>query len=284
MLRGLIAVILALPYTWRVPVLGWIMANIIGPIAQYKRRALQQLAHAWPDMDAAERTRIAKRALDNMGRTFAENYSGAQFRERQAGLPFTGPGAEKVFAALDQNKPVLFASAHYGNYEAMRARMQGRGIKVGAMYRAASNPYFDKHYLPTIEEMGGPLYEKGKRGTARFMRDLRKGQPQLLMFDLYVVEGILLPFMGQPAPTSVAAARMAQSCEALLVPFYGIRQPDGLSFDVVFENPIAHGSVEDMTLALNKSLEAQLTRDPTQWIWAHRRWKPNRKRRPTQRS
>ncbi|MDE3120851.1 MAG: lauroyl acyltransferase, partial [Paracoccaceae bacterium] len=54
---------------------------------------------------------------------------------------------------------------------------------------------------------------------------------------------------------------------------YGIRRPDGLSFDIVIEAPIPHGTPQEMTQALNDSLEALVRRHPEQWFWIHRRWK-----------
>ena len=276
-LQVVIGAIKLLPYHARVPALGWVMRRVIGPVAQYRRRALQQLDYIWPDRDAGERRAIADAALDNVGRTFAENYSGPAFRARQAGLPLSGPGADQVLAALNAGEPVLFAAAHYGNYEALRARLLPHGITVGAMYRTASNPYFDRHYRAMLEEWQGPIYNSDARGTARFARDLKQGQAQAIMFDLYVAGAPPLPFLGQPAPSSVAAARMATKAGALLVPFYAVRQANGLDFEVTIEAPIAHSTIEDMTRALNASLEAQIRQEPGQWIWAHRRWKPGRK-------
>ena len=37
--RGCIGAALAMPYRWRVPFLGWIMARVIGPAAGFLRRA-----------------------------------------------------------------------------------------------------------------------------------------------------------------------------------------------------------------------------------------------------
>jgi KDO2-lipid IV(A) lauroyltransferase len=42
---------LALPYNMRVRLFGAIMAYVIGPIVGYRRRAIEHLAHIFPDMD-----------------------------------------------------------------------------------------------------------------------------------------------------------------------------------------------------------------------------------------
>jgi KDO2-lipid IV(A) lauroyltransferase len=85
--------------------------------------------------------------------------------------------------------------------------------------------------------------------------------------------GAPLRFFGHEALTALSAAELALRYEADLVPTYGIRQPDGLSFEVVVEPPIPKGTPEAMTQALNDSLEALARRHLDQWFWIHRRWK-----------
>ncbi|MEO0991567.1 MAG: lauroyl acyltransferase, partial [Pseudomonadota bacterium] len=70
----------------------------------------------------------------------------------------------------------------------------------------------------------------------------------------------------------------------LLVPGYGIRQPDGMTFDLVLEAPIPHKNPRQMTRALNNSLEGQIRANIAQWMWTHRRWKqsvPKKRTPPT---
>jgi KDO2-lipid IV(A) lauroyltransferase len=52
-----------------------------------------------------------------------------------------------------------------------------------------------------------------------------------------------------------------------------VRQRDGLSFQIIVEAPIPHGTPESMTQALNDSLESIVRQNIDQWFWIHRRWK-----------
>ena len=79
--------------------------------------------------------------------------------------------------------------------------------------------------------------------------------------------------MGIPARTAVSAAELALRYDALLIPFYGIRQEDGLSFECVLEAPVPHSNPMTMTQALNDSLSARINASPEQWFWVHRRWR-----------
>jgi KDO2-lipid IV(A) lauroyltransferase len=94
-----------------------------------------------------------------------------------------------------------------------------------------------------------------------------------MLIDQHMGQGTALDFMGQPAMTALSAAELALKYNCLLVPVYGIRQADGLHFDLVVEAPIAPSDAVTMTQALNDSLAAQVRRRPEQWFWVHRRWK-----------
>ena len=282
-LRLLIGTLLALPYERRVRLGGWMMRNVLAPIAGYNRRSMANLAHVFPRMPEAERRRIARQVADNMGRTFIENYSAREFLARHRDAPILGPGLRALEEARGKGRPVILVTGHFGNYEAPRAALVGRGFEVGGLYRPARNRFFDKHYKRTMMAYGGPIFAQGRRGTTGFVRHLRAGGQLVLLFDQHVARGAVLPFLGQPARTALSAAELALRYDALLIPFYGTRNPDGLSFTIEMEAPVPHSDPETMTRALNASLEARVRRHPGQWLWVHRRWKvggrkPQRKR------
>lgn len=271
---GLIRLALALPYALRVRVMGKAVERIIGPLAGYRRLALNNLALIWPQMPAAERAQIATKCLNNVGRTFIENYSAKDFPERMAQNTLTGEGVSALRDAVAQGRTVVLVTGHYGNYEAVRATLVAQGLNIGGLYRDMKNPYFNAHYVKTMEAFGGPVFPQGRRGTAGFVRHLKDGGQLVLLFDQHVFEAPYFDFLGQPANTATSAADLALRYDALLIPFYGIRQPDGLTFETVLEAPVPATDATTMTQAISDSLAAHIHADPTQWFWVHRRWRP----------
>lgn len=271
--RGLIGLALALPYAWRVRFVGWLMRRVIGPLAGYRQRALENLALVWPDRPLSEREAIAEAALDNAGRTLIENYSTRAFTARAAGIEPEGPGYAALIAARNDKRPVILVSGHFGNYEAARAALVARGFQIGGLYRNLSNRYFNAHYVKTMEAFGGPVFPQGRTGTAGFVRHLKEGGQLVLLFDQDVASGVALPFLGHPARTALSAASLALRLKAELIPFYATRQPDGLGFQVTLDAPVPHSDPETMMRTVTRSLEARVLAHPGQWFWIHRRWK-----------
>ncbi len=272
-LRSLIAALLILPYRWRVPLCGWVMARVIAPVAGYDRRVRDNLALILPDLPMAEVRRLSVRVPDNVGRTLIEIYSGAEFVARTTATPLTGPGVAALDAAHAAGRPVILVTGHFGNYDASRAALIARGFRVGALYRPMRDAQFNAHYLNAISGIGTPVFPRGRQGLGQMVRFLRGGGMLGMLIDQHMGHGAALTFFGHPAKTALSAAELALKYDALVVPTYGLRRPDGLTFDIIIEAPIPHGTPEAMTQALNDSLEALVRQHLDQWFWIHRRWK-----------
>jgi len=271
--RALLGAALALPYRWRVPAMGWLFAGLVAPLAGYRRRVRDNLARAWPDLSPAERRRLAWRVPDNVGRALIEIYSGPAFRDRVKGCAPEGPGVAVLARARAEGTPVLLVTGHFGNYDAPRAWLIANGYRVGGLYSPMRNRFFNAHYVAAIERLGRPLFPRGRAGLGAMLRFLKSGGFVGLVVDQHVPKGERLRFFGRPAMTAISAAEMALKYGALMVPIYGIRNADGLSFRIRVEAPIPPGDPVAMTQALNDNLEAWVRRYPEQWFWIHRRWK-----------
>lgn len=276
MIRALLWLLMRVPYDRRVVLAGWLAAHVLAPIAGYRRRIRHNLALIMPDLPEYEVRRMQRKVPENLGRTLIELYSGPEFAARAARATLTGEGVPALDAAHAEGRPVLLVTGHIGNYDAARAALLARGYKVGGLYRPMNNRYFNDHYVEAISRIGKPLFPRGRQGLSEMVRFLRSGGMLGIVIDQYMRAGVELDFMGHPALTALSAAEMALRYDALVVPTYGIRQPNGLDFDLVFEAPIPSGTPEAMTQALNDSLAAQVRLHPDQWLWTHRRWKKPR--------
>ena len=273
-IRAVIGAAMLVPYRCRVPMAGWIVSRLVAPLAGYSRRVKDNLAHVCPDLPEAEVKRLMRAVPDNAGRTLIEIYSGKGFTNRFAHAPLTGPGVAALEAAHAAGRPVVLVTGHFGNYDAPRAALIAKGFNVGALYREMNNGYFNDHYVAAISQVGTPVFPRGRRGLSGLIKFLRAGNMGGFLIDQYMFDGANMTFFGKLAPTALSAAELALKYDALVVPTYGIRQPNGLDFEVVCEAPIPHGSAEEMTQALNDSLEALVREHMDQWFWIHRRWKP----------
>ena len=276
LIRGILGATLAMPYQTRVRMMGWVMAHVVAPLAGYDRRVRENLAHVMPDLPEAEVKRLTRAVANNAGRTLIEIYSGVDFIDRMKDVTFEGPGVEVLEQARAARRPVILLTGHFGNYDVPRAALIAKGYDIGSLYNPMKNKFYNAHYVKAIGTIGQPLFPRGRKGYAKLLAHLKSGGMIGFLVDVYVHAGPILTFFGKPARTALSAAELALKYDALLVPIYGIRQPDGLTFRVQVEAPVPHGDPEQMTQALNDSLEAVTRQHMEQWFWIHRRWKPER--------
>lgn len=273
----MIGLLLRLPYETRVSVTGWVAGRLIAPLKPMKGMREQiraNLAHVFPDMPRAEVERLCRAVPGNFARSFIEMFSGAEFTRRAAATPIEGPGYAAVLEAHQAGRPVILVTGHIGSADAVRAALTSRGLPVGLLYQPMKQQKLNRRYTAALEATGKPIFPRSRTGMAEMIRFLRKGGILGMVIDQAENLGLIeLDFLGKPARTPLSAAEIALKYGALLVPVYGLRQPDGLSFRIVIEAPIPHGDPRAMTQAFNDSLGAQIRANMDQWLWTYPRWR-----------
>ena len=117
--------------------------------------------------------------------------------------------------------------------------------------------------------------KKGKSGTRELLYYLKRNFSVALMIDQRVSEGIKSDLFGKPAFTTTIPAQIVKKFDCEIVPVY-IERYEDIKFNLTIEKPIQFDkkkSVEEITLNLNKILEKNILKNPTQWILTHDRWK-----------
>lgn len=269
---------LCLPYRPRVWLMGAMMSRVLAPLLGYRKRVRDNLDLVWADLPEADKRRLARQVPENFGRTLVEIYSGAQLKDHLADTKPEGPGVAALEQAHAEGRPVILVSGHFGNHDAVRATVSRDFSPVGALYRPLDNSYFNEHWEAAIESVAEPAFARGRRGLAQMVKYLRSGNIIALLVDQHVSDGADLTFFGHPARTTLSAAEMALKYNALVLPVFGVRQPDGYGFRAIIQDEIPHASAEDMAQAMNDALEAMVRQHPEQWFWVHRRWKQRGKK------
>lgn len=274
--RTLLGSALMLPYRWRVPLFGWAASAIVAPIAGWRKRVRDNLALALPDLPVSEVRRLERVVANNVGRTLIEIYSGDDFVARARTSPIDGPGLESMRAARAAGRPMVLATAHMGNYDAVRGKLSREGYDIGALYRPMDNRAFNGHYVRAISAIATPVFPTDGNGIRGLVRHLSQGGVMGIVVDVASTRAPVLEFFGHPAHTPLSAAEWALKYDAPMIPIFGLRQPDGLSFRIHVGAPIEPGTPEEMMQRYNDALEVLVRADPGQWFWIHRRWKRGR--------
>ena len=252
----------------------------LGPrLRSLSKRAEDNLAKAFPEWSEAEIKHTTKEVWTNLGRTAAEFAHLDKLRPFEKRGRVRVLGEERLRAIAAGDKPVILVSGHFANWEVMPTLFHHAKLRYSFVYRAANNPLVDELIIKKrAAVMTHYQIPKGKRGGRALIETLKAGRSLAMLVDQKLNDGIEAPFMGRPAMTAPAAARLALKFNLPVVPV-SIERKDGAHFHVTICEPIdfePEGANSEDVLALttliNGELEKQIRARPGQWLWLHRRW------------
>ena len=267
---------------------GW-LARSLGPLLPVHRIGLANIRAAYPEKSDAEVRAIARGAWDNLGRTGAEYAHLSKLFDWDESNPDAPSRCEVVgneyFNALrEDGKPGLIFSAHMANWELPAICAERYGLDVTAVFRAPNNPAVNKvvHAIRS-ETMGG--LEAARSGGAFAMHGaLERGAHLGMLIDQHFTRGVPVQFFGRTAMTNPIMGKFAAHFDC---PVHGarvIRLP-GRRFRLELTPPLdlpraADGSIDvaDAMQAMSAVVEGWVREHPEQWLWMHRRWRPNGKK------
>ena len=190
-------------------------------------------------------------------------------------------GAELIQEHDPDRKGIVFVSGHMGNWEVMGAVMGQLGAPVHAIYRPLDNLYLDRWMRDYRKSFSFFLVAKHGALPA-LIRAMRRGEHPGFLIDQHAGStGTWIDFMGHPASTRLSAGALAKKFERPIIAGYTMRRRDPLKFAVRFElvaRPDPQLDKDEdvlrMTEAINESFGRQIRSLPEQWLWMHRRWRP----------
>ena len=223
-----------------------------------------------------DRKAIINSMWGNYGRILAEYIYIKKFRQTYLSNNINIIGQEILDKIKKENKPVVFISGHFNNFELMAMQLEKSGIDLAAIYRPLNNKFLN----PIMESIRRNYIckkqvKKGISGTKEILNFFKSGTSIALMIDQRVSEGIECNFFNHKALTTTIPAQFVKKFNCEIVPVY-IERKKKYYFSIEIFKPLKFSpseKTEIITSELNKILEKMIIKNPDQWIWTHDRWK-----------
>ena len=256
--------------------IGGKLFEIIGPLFRSKKLIHSNIKKAIPNINLANLDRITKLMWNNYGRIFAEYIFIKDFRKNKINSKIEIEGQEILDEIKNLDKPVIFISGHFSNFELMAMQIEKTGINLAAIYRPLNNIFLNK-IMEKIRKnfICKNQIKKGIGGMKKLINLKKNNCSTAIMIDQRVSEGIKSNFFNQDALTTTIPAQLAKKFNAQIVPIY-IERVEEINFKITIKKPLnfsSDASIKDITDELNYTLEKMIILKPEQWIWSHNRWK-----------
>ena len=248
----------------------------IGPIFRSKKIIKSNILKAIPYLNSNEEKQIIHKMWGNYGRILSEYIFIKDFRNGNLIDNLQIEGQEILEKIKKNNKPVIFISGHFNNFELMAMHIERSGINLAAIYRPLNNKF-----LNFIMEIIRKKYicknqiKKGFSGTKQLLSFFKNGSSIALMIDQRVSQGIKSKFFNHEALTTTIPAQFVKKFYCDVVPIY-IERIGEINFKLKVYEPLKYNdndTIESITTNLNSVLEKMILKNPEQWIWSHNRWK-----------
>jgi KDO2-lipid IV(A) lauroyltransferase len=279
--RTAVCVIQALP-----PSAARALADLLAAVAyrvdrRHRQVADENLQHAFPELTPAKRDRRVRAAYRHFIGVVVEivllprKLHVGNWRNYAALV-----GGDKILSALLSDRPVLFATGHFGNWEMSGYALGLFGFKTHAIARTLDNPYLERFLKKFREKTGQQILAK-KGDFDNIQGVLASGGTIATLADQDAgPRGQFVDFFNRPASTHKAVALMALEFNAVMIVIGVPRVRPPMYYHIIAEDAIfpeeyagRPDAVAAITRRYTEALERVVRRYPDQYFWLHRRWK-----------
>tara|TARA_B100001123_G_scaffold435938_1_gene565361 strand:+ start:368 stop:1243 length:876 start_codon:yes stop_codon:yes gene_type:complete len=261
--------------------LGEILGKFIGPLFRSKSIIKKNIEIGLGKISAEQEEEIINGMWGNIGRTFAEYVFLKDFKFNKSYSTYIKiNGLNYLDQIKKSNKPVIFFSGHFANFELMAMQLDKYGVKTAAIYRPLNNFFLNPimEYL-RMKYICPNQIAKGRIGMREIVNKLRNNFSIALMVDQRVGEGEKISFFNKLAHTTTIPAQIALKYDCSLVPIF-LERKENINFEMTVYEPYKISKTENVdkdikniTIKINQIIEKMIKKNPTQWLWSHNRWK-----------
>lgn len=272
---GLLRLSCLLPYR-RQLALGKGLGRLLHRLA-HSRRAIthRNIELCFPERSRDEVAATTRAHFEALGASLIELALGRWASDEKLLAMTTIEGAHHIQEAIDAGYGVILLSAHFTSLE-----ISGRVLSLNC-------PPFDAVYRKHRSDFLTEILRTGRERSARstiekndiksMVKSLRAQRPVWYAPDQSYnrKQSALLPFFGVPSMTNTATGTLARLGNAVCIPFFPRRLPEGgYVLSVLPPLPGVPGDDPvEVTKRYVEVLERQIRLCPEQYYWIHRKFK-----------
>jgi KDO2-lipid IV(A) lauroyltransferase len=233
--------------------------------------------------DPKETSRLARGVFETLGMSVIEGLHATGWGWEDFRRQIRFKTIEKVEAALERGRGLIFVSGHMGNWELLlRGYHAHTGRPIAGFMTQQRNERLNQ-WLKETRQIPGVEILIAEETRSAVIRHLRKGEAIAVLADQDSsrYRGVFVNFFGRPTYTPVGPARLAQRTGAVILPVVIVREEGDPTRHVIEVGPAIEARSEAdgeeelirITQAYTRFLEEAIRKNPTQWAWIHDRWR-----------
>jgi len=248
-----------------------LIANFLFMIDKRRKKVVfSNLDLVFPDIDYIKKEKLAKKVYENLVFNVFELIKNRNISKEKLSQKVEFVGLDKVEKYL--NKPVVFISAHYGNWEMMPLILGGLlGIPMTVVVRNLDNKFLNNFFKTNRERFNIETIDK-KGALKGLMKALKENRSIGIFVDQNTAknEGLDVEMFGLKALHTPSAALIAKKFDVPIIPVFIQRDK---KYKIIFKEPILEKDIQKSVELQSKVIEEMIKEKPEEWYWFHRRFK-----------
>lgn len=255
-------------------------------IVRYRRKvALKHISDSFPEKSGKEHRQICRRFFRNFSDYIVETIKLGHISDREIMRRMKFEGIETIDRLMKEGKSIVAYFAHTFNWEWAPSITLWSSLKAGIdaefcqVYRPLRNKWFDNYMLKTRSRFNPRSFPKSSvlRDLLRLRRD---NMPSItgFMSDQKPSHGDptrVLMFLNHPTAFITGTETLANKLGMAVV--YWDMTKTSRGHYVIKMKPLTEDASTMKPMELTDRyaalLEQTIRRDPSNWLWTHKRWK-----------
>ena len=254
--------------------LGKNMGKLFYPLFSTVRKvATINIQKCFPEKNKEQVSALVKKHFESIGVSFFETANAYYGRDEKIQKLLTIESEHYLTDAMKDDRGVIILCSHF-----MPLMLSSRALSlkhtIASIYRPQNNRLFDKIMVKGLTNGGGIMIKNSD--TKAMIKAIKNSLPIWYApdQDLGTKGTVFAPLFGIQAATISATSRLAKGGNTAVIPYSFTRTDEGynMSFSAPLENYPSGDLVHDASQT-NQILEAQIRKNPEQYLWIHRRFK-----------
>jgi len=240
--------------------LGYMLDN------KRKKDIITNLNLAFPEKSDKEKKEITKKVYKNFARNLVEFVENKKLTKEQLLKKIEFKGFENL------KYPVIFVTAHFGNWEILPIAFGSKFAKLNIVYRKLDNAKLNKEIVESRKRFNVDVIEK-KGALKNLMLALKRKENIGILVDQNTAEneGIETTFFGKKVLQTPSAALLSKKFNIPIAMAFAVPKND--KWEIVIKDVFYTKDIQESVNRQSKIIEEMVREYPDEYYWFHKRFK-----------
>jgi len=241
-----------------------------------KKVVLKNLEIAFPNLTKKERKKIAKSFYKKFVFYMADIIDSLTITKDELKKKVNVIGEEYLYNIKDSKKPIVFMTAHFGNWEVVPKIIGGiYEIPMVVLMREFDNPKIGEFFKKSRNSFN--ISTLNKKSSAReIIKAFREGKALGILIDQHSTSdtAVEVEFFNKKVKFNRAVSTLAKKFNAIILPMFSYTQNGKYYLELLPPKEFGeHDTIESFTQWQASVIESMIKQHPDEYYWFHKRFK-----------